>query len=644
MTRILTITSWYPPHHYGGYELSCFDVMTRLAERGHEVRILCGDERLARAGRPDSSHEELVYRELRPHLREEGSARPSLRERVAIERHNRLTLERHLAEHDPDVVSVWHMVAISVSLIRYLMERRVPIVYVVCDDWPVYAEKFDPWSSLFNGGALRSVAGRVVEAATGLATIVGDLGESGAFCFVSESTRNRVLADEPWSYPLSTVVYSGIERDQFPGIVAPPARPSGWRLLYVGRLTAKKGVDTLLRALAYLPPQTTLACYGRGGGRDRERLSALADALGVTERVTFGSLERDELAARYEAADALVFPSEWEEPFGLVPIEAMACGTPVVATGVGGSGEVLRDGYNCVLFPAGDAAALAAAVSRLHTDRELRQRVVLGGLRTAEQLDVEHLADVLEKWHVAAAEGFTHGRPVDRKLDLPRAPGTHGGVVAHVSSPEARRVIAELLDRVHGLVLDAGCGPNPTLSAALAYEPDRTIVALDMDWRTVRDARTTASRRGARVIGVAAHAHWLPFRSRAFDAVASDGTLQRLADDKAGVGELARVLRRGGLAVLATPNRGNPLVARAKLDDRLRGLHRPARAYFRSNSHLREYTWREFDRLIRPAFRVRARHAVGWSRGRKSRIASALVRIGPLQRFSQAIVLEAEPR
>jgi SAM-dependent methyltransferase len=315
-----------------------------------------------------------------------------------------------------------------------------------------------------------------------------------------------------------------------------------------------------------------------------------------------------------------------------------------VATGVGGSGEVLRDGYNCVLFPAGDAAALAAAVRRVHTDRELRQRVVLGGLRTAQQLDVEHLADVLEEWHVAAAEGFTHGRPADRKLDLPRAPGNHGGVVADVSSPpEARQVIAELLDRVQGLVLDAGCGPNPLFSAALAHEPDRTIVALDTDWRTIRDARAT-SPRGARVIGVAAHAQWLPFRSRAFDAVASDGTLQRLADDEAGVGELARVLRRGGVAVLATPNRGNPLVARAKLDDRLRGLNRPARAYFRSNSHLREYTWREFDHLILRAFRVRARHAVGWSRGRKSRIASALVRIGPLRRFSQAIVLEAEPR
>ena len=428
MTRILTITSWYPPHHYGGYELSCLDVMTRLAARGHDVRVLCGDERLPGAARPDPDHEKLVHRELRPHWLEGSTARPSLRNRLAIERHNRSVLERHLADHRPDVVSVWHMLAVSLGLVRRLADKGVPAVYVVCDDWLVYGEEMDAWMSLFRGGSLRALAGRAAEAATSLPTRMGNLEEHAAFCFVSESVRTRARARRPWSYPVSTVVYSGIEREAFPTLDVPPDRPWNWRLLYVGRFDAWKGIDTLLRALGSLPPQTTLACYGRGAVRERERLTSLAAALGVSERVTFGSLERDELASRYQAADVLVFPSEWEEPFGLVPIEAMACGTPVVATGVGGSAEFLRDGFNSVLFPAGDAAALASAVRRLHADRGLRQRVVQGGLRTAEQLDVGHLADVLEKWHVAAADGFAHGRPADRKLDLPAVPQAHCAV------------------------------------------------------------------------------------------------------------------------------------------------------------------------------------------------------------------------
>jgi glycosyltransferase involved in cell wall biosynthesis len=417
MARILTITSWYPPHHYGGYELSCFDVMSRFERAGHDVRVLCGDERLPGAEARELGHERAVFRDLRPHWRESERRRPALRQRARIERDNRSTVERHIAEHRPDVVSIWHMAAISGSLLQYVRRHDLPVVYVVCDDWPVYLPKVDPWLSLFQGGPARRAGGRVVEAATGLVTRIDDHGWDGTYCFVSEATRRRVSAEAPARYACSTVVYSGIERGAF----GPAAEESewGWRLLYIGRFDALKGVDTLLRALPHLPKEASLECYGRGAGKERERLTELARSLGVGDRVTFDSLERHELATRYRAADVVVFPSEWHEPFGLVPLEAMACGTPVVATGVGGSGEFLRDGLNCVLFPSGDPAALANAVDRVHRDPELRRRVRAGGLETATELGVDRLADVLEQWHVAAARRYEGGRPPDRVLNLP---------------------------------------------------------------------------------------------------------------------------------------------------------------------------------------------------------------------------------
>src|SRR5581483_208114 len=104
----------------------------------------------------------------------------------------------------------------------------------------------------------------------------------------------------------------------------------------------------------------------------------------------------------------VLFPTEWDEPFGIVPLEAMACATPVIATGTGGSGEFLVDGENSVLFEAGDAAALARAIDALGHDEQLRNRVVSGGLRTASTLTVDALAEGLEAQHVAAAEGV-HG-------------------------------------------------------------------------------------------------------------------------------------------------------------------------------------------------------------------------------------------
>ena len=91
---------------------------------------------------------------------------------------------------------------------------------------------------------------------------------------------------------------------------------------------------------------------------------------------------RDALAGVYAGADALLFCVEWPEPFGLVPLEAMAVGTPVVATGTGGSAEYLRDGENCLLVEPGDADARSPrAVRRLAGDPELRAAAAGGRAR-----------------------------------------------------------------------------------------------------------------------------------------------------------------------------------------------------------------------------------------------------------------------
>jgi glycosyltransferase involved in cell wall biosynthesis len=416
---MLTITAWYPPHHYGGYELACADVMVRFAERGHDVRVLCTEDRLPDVADVEAGSGVVVRRELRMYARDGQPHRPPLRERLAIERHNARALARHLEDHRPEVVSVWQMGAMSLGLLPRLVDAGIPVVFMVCDDWLTYGEQLDGWVSLFSKNVVRRAAGRVVGPLTSLPTRApDDLGRRATFCFASECTRRRAVAHSRWDFPDAPVVYQGIDRRSFPGPLQVTGRPWAWRLLYVGRFDPRKGTEALVRALPGLPDQATLAMYGRGGDDERARLERLADGLGVGGRVTFGSLDRDELADHYATADVVVFPSEWEEPFGLVPLEAMACGTPVVATGVGGSGEFLVDGYNCVLFPPGDVAALAAAVERVHDDTGLRTRIVAGGLETVDELDVDRLADVLDAWHAAAADRFRHGRPPARRLRL----------------------------------------------------------------------------------------------------------------------------------------------------------------------------------------------------------------------------------
>jgi glycosyltransferase involved in cell wall biosynthesis len=140
--------------------------------------------------------------------------------------------------------------------------------------------------------------------------------------------------------------------------------------------------------------------------------------MGLESRISYEVVERAALRDRYRSADVVVFPSEWDEPFGLVPLEAMACSTPVTATGTGGSADFLVDGANCVLFRPGDPAHLADVIRQLADDPGRRVRLLEGGRATAAALTVDRLAEVLEAWHVSAAEGFARGRPSERPSPL----------------------------------------------------------------------------------------------------------------------------------------------------------------------------------------------------------------------------------
>jgi glycosyltransferase involved in cell wall biosynthesis len=256
---------------------------------------------------------------------------------------------------------------------------------------------------MFNGGRTRQLVGKLAERFAHVSAVLPDLGSIGRGCFVSSFTQQQVRENSTWQFDDSIVIPSGIDRRMLALPPAPAGRPWEWKIGYLGRFDPRKGTETLLRALPLLPSEATLFMYGRGGGEERQRLTRLADQLGVLERVSFGALDRSELAQTYRSLDCVIFPSEWPEPFGLVPLEAMECGIPVVATGVGGSKDFLTDGANCLYFEPGDSQCLALTVTRLATDPDLRARLVQEGRRTAANYDVDFMADRYEREFAAAA-------------------------------------------------------------------------------------------------------------------------------------------------------------------------------------------------------------------------------------------------
>lgn len=375
--RILTVGNLFPPHHFGGYEQVWMSAVAHLRDQGHEVRVLATDYRRPGLGDGD---EHDVHRALHWYWRDHEFARIGLRERAALERHNHRQLALHLDDVQPDVLSFWSMGGMSHSLIEQGRLRGLPMVAFVHDTWLDYGRHTDQWLRLFSlpRSLGRPIAGPA-QALSRLPTRV-DYAAAGRYVFVSEFIRDRALG-LGLNLSDTAVAHSGIA----PVFLREGAEhPWRWRLLHVGRLHPDKGIEDAAWALTHLPEQATLTFAGSWDARDESALRALVAELGLQARVTMlGQLPPEEVAALYREFDVLLFPVRWDEPWGLVALESMGCGCPVIATGRGGSAEYLNDGENCLLTPAHDPVALACAVRRLAGSPELRNHLRRGGAATA---------------------------------------------------------------------------------------------------------------------------------------------------------------------------------------------------------------------------------------------------------------------
>ena len=378
----------YPPHHLGGYELTWRSAVEHLRRSGHEVGVLTTD---FRAAEPDPAFPEdsAVRRELRWYWHDHEFPPVSVRERIALERHNGRVLYRQLRDLRPDVVNWWAMGGMSLSLIERVRRAGLPSVGVVGDEWMLYSPKVDAWHRMVvRLRALGPVAGRLAGVPAGL-----DLG-GVTWLFNSQATRDHAMRDSGFDLSRAEIAHPGIDA----GLFEPaPEHDWRWRLLYVGRLDERKGVDATIEALSQLPGEATLTVLGSGDDRYLAELRDLCDRAGLEDRVEFGLRPRHELPAAYAEADALLFPVRWAEPWGLVPLEAMAVGTPVVATGTGGSGEYLRDRENALVVGAqAGPAELAGAVRELASDPELRRRLRANGLDTAGRYTEQGYNEAIE--------------------------------------------------------------------------------------------------------------------------------------------------------------------------------------------------------------------------------------------------------
>ena len=207
----------------------------------------------------------------------------------------------------------------------------------------------------------------------------------------------------------------------------------GWQagepiLLQLGRMVRRKGVETVVRSLPHLRRKHGLSCrLVVVGGESRQpdsaatpeigRLQAICREIGVADQVTFvGSRGRKELCTYYSAADIFV-TTPWYEPFGITPLEAMACGLPVVGSAVGGIKMTVSDGETGYLVPPRNPAALAERLAILLADPALRRRMGNCGRQRAERWFTWHrVTRDIERLYASVVQ------PAGRESAVPAAP------------------------------------------------------------------------------------------------------------------------------------------------------------------------------------------------------------------------------
>jgi len=225
------------------------------------------------------------------------------------------------------------------------------------------------------------------------------------------------LAQLQWLYQAETrkieVIPPGVDLSHFYPIPRDEARayigvpPCDQMLLFVGRVETLKGIDALIEALALMRQNGEQVCLAVIGGDpdlspealsdEMTRLQAMREQYGLQESVAFlGRKSQDTLPYYYSAAEAVVVPSHYES-FGMVALEAMACGTPVVASQVGGLAFLVQDGITGFTVPVDEPGTLAARLTELVQNPGLREQMGHQAAVFAREYDWEKITERMIK-------------------------------------------------------------------------------------------------------------------------------------------------------------------------------------------------------------------------------------------------------
>jgi glycogen synthase len=375
--RILILSNLYPPFVEGGAEILAGNIAAELESLGHEVFVLTSSYGLLQA-RQDGNIRRTLQLFSPAHFDRHLPVWKQLDQPYNYYRRyhcraNAFELCKVVEEIRPDVLYIWEIAGIGVnSLLRALPNLQVPVVFHLGSYLLLYAQSPQTEQSMLRTRWFKQ-------------WLIGTISTPSwtSLIAVSAALKEKYVQAGFDSDGIE-VIYNGINRHFLSAEMADARRnrltaKESIHLLFVGRLRAEKGILIALEALALLMSERNkgsavalplhLDVFGDGNDVYRDELRRFVNEKHLTQAVHFhGRVSQDELITHYDQADLLLVPSLWQEPFGLVVVEAMARGLPVIASAVGGPTEILTHGVDGLLIEPGNARELASAIKLLLND------------------------------------------------------------------------------------------------------------------------------------------------------------------------------------------------------------------------------------------------------------------------------------
>lgn len=387
--KILFISSLYAPDIGGGAEIILQRMVEGLQQRGHGVTVLCTS---ARAGlHMDAVNQIKVYRAgLHNTYWHFTAQRPGRLARLGWHLRDRYNpgmrghVKRVLALEQPDLVMCHNLTGWSVSAWDEISQASIPVVQVLHDMYLLC-----PSSTMFKKGhSCRKQCGLCTRFRTGHDERSSQV---DAVVGVSRFLLNSLQEKGYFKGAKSHVVYnaSPCPANDAHARASEPDAPL--RFGYIGTLSDPKGVGWLIDQFQHLPFNATLQIAGRGQIDDEQRFKAMA----TSPNISFVGYQNPETF--YDRIDVAIVPSLWNEPFGMVAVEACAHSRPVIASRMGGLTEIIKDHVNGLLCSPDDPDSLGLAMLKLYQQPRLMARLGAQARNSvADFLNLELMLDQYE--------------------------------------------------------------------------------------------------------------------------------------------------------------------------------------------------------------------------------------------------------